>query len=272
MPQTAANWPDGPTAGAGFRPAVLLGLALGGFFDGILLHQILQWHHLLSLVSGVGSLREQVLWDGAFHALMYVVAGMGLWGLWRARGAIGAAPWQRLAGALLLGFGAWHILDAVLSHWLLGIHRIRVDSPDPLFWDLLWFAVFGLLPALAGWWMARRPPPATPPDAENRGRAARTLMALTLVTGALGAWSLRPAPEEGFTTIAFAPWVSGAEAVATIAAAEGRIVWADPDFAVVVASVPQDRRLELYAAGALLVGGAGLPAGCLAFSRPAPDA
>ena len=25
-----------------------LGFGIGGFFDGILLHQVLQWHHLLS--------------------------------------------------------------------------------------------------------------------------------------------------------------------------------------------------------------------------------
>jgi uncharacterized membrane protein len=27
---------------------LLFGLGLGGFFDGILLHQVLQWHHMLS--------------------------------------------------------------------------------------------------------------------------------------------------------------------------------------------------------------------------------
>lgn len=43
------------------RYALLLGIALGGFFDGILLHQILQWHHLLNLVPGVDDLRAQVL-------------------------------------------------------------------------------------------------------------------------------------------------------------------------------------------------------------------
>src|SRR5687768_8252330 len=36
-----------------FRWGAVLGFALGGFFDGILLHQILQWHHLLSLVPGI---------------------------------------------------------------------------------------------------------------------------------------------------------------------------------------------------------------------------
>ena len=89
---------DGPTHGVGtafagrrsagmdraalppLRWPLLLGFALGGFFDGILLHQILQWHHLLSLVPGVASLEAQVLWDGLFHLLMYVLAVAGLWG------------------------------------------------------------------------------------------------------------------------------------------------------------------------------------------------
>jgi uncharacterized membrane protein len=29
-------------------PGILLGIGLGGFVDGILLHQILQWHHMLT--------------------------------------------------------------------------------------------------------------------------------------------------------------------------------------------------------------------------------
>jgi uncharacterized membrane protein len=61
--------------------ATVLGVALGGFFDGILLHQILQWHHLLSLVPGFADMRLQILWDGYFHALMYFVAAAGLFGV-----------------------------------------------------------------------------------------------------------------------------------------------------------------------------------------------
>ena len=62
--------------------AALIGLVIA--FVGILLHQILQWHHLLSLVPGIGDLRAQVMWDGVFHALMYVIAAAGLVALWRA--------------------------------------------------------------------------------------------------------------------------------------------------------------------------------------------
>ncbi|WP_131728671.1 DUF2243 domain-containing protein, partial [Achromobacter xylosoxidans] len=69
------------------RAGGLLGFAMGGFFDGILLHQILQWHHLLSAIrTGIlGDLRMQVAVDGLFHALMYVVAAVGLWILYRTR-------------------------------------------------------------------------------------------------------------------------------------------------------------------------------------------
>ena len=67
----------------------LLGFGLGGFFDGILLHQVLQWHHLLSGVdcAAVQDVQVQILADGLFHVLMYILAGAGLWLLWRSRGS-----------------------------------------------------------------------------------------------------------------------------------------------------------------------------------------
>lgn len=58
----------------------VLGFALGGFFDGILLHQVLQWHHFLSLVPGEvwRDLRTQVLAHGWFHVAVYALATAGL--------------------------------------------------------------------------------------------------------------------------------------------------------------------------------------------------
>src|SRR5690606_9610654 len=77
-----------------------LGFALGGFFDGILLHQILQWHHLLSGLDGPRwrSLPVQVMADGLFHALMYVIALAGLWMLWKGRRAAALVTRQRFLG------------------------------------------------------------------------------------------------------------------------------------------------------------------------------
>lgn len=183
-----------------------LGFALSGFFDGILLHQILQWHHLLSAIRA-DDIRFQILMDGYFHLLMYAIAAFGLWLLWRARRSFetpGAS--QRLLAFVLIGFGVWHFVDAVASHWVLGIHRIRLDSDNPLAWDIGWLLAFGALPLAIGWMLRRGGPP------RAGAKAAAALMAL-IVVGA-GAWSSRPPPGQSFTTIVFAPGVSSADALA----------------------------------------------------------
>jgi uncharacterized membrane protein len=246
---------------AAMRWAVLLGVSLGGFFDGILLHQILQWHHLLSLAPGMADLRLQLLWDGYFHALMYLVAGLALWGLWRAMRRSEALGGARFAGALLLGFGLWHLLDAVLSHWLLGIHRIRVDVDDPLVWDLGWLAAFGLAPLALGWAFLRRGPP-------RAAGGGRTLALLAIALIGAGAGALRPAPGADVATVVFRNGLGPARAMQALADADARLVWADEGFGVVAVAVAPGDRWRLYRHGALLVSGAGLPAGCLAWSRP----
>lgn len=251
------------TGRAWIRWGIVLGFALGGFLDGILLHQILQWHHLLSLVPGMADLRTQVLWDGYFHALMYGVALAGLWGLWRARLD---APLQRgwmLVGALLIGFGLWHCVDAVLSHWILGIHRIRLDSPNVLLWDLIWLAGFGVVPALLGRLLLGRP---HTPGGSVLGSTLSVLIAALLTTG-LAAWSLQPPSGRQFTTIAFAPGVEPAQIFAAMRQVDARLVWSSPTMSVVVLDLEPARRWDFYRRGALLVSGAGLPAGCAGWSR-----
>jgi len=241
-----------------------LGFALGGFFDGILLHQILQWHHLLSLVPGIDDLRLQVLWDGYFHLLMYVIALAGLAGLWRAQRRSPFAWGLPLAGALLVGFGLWHVIDAVLSHWLLGIHRIRIDSGNPLAWDLGWLVVFGLAPLVAGWrWMKGR---GGVTGGGMRGAGAAMLLLGAFTTGA-GAWALLPPPGQNLTTVVFHPGAEARDVFAALDAVDGRLVWSDRKMGVVVMAVPKHRRWDLYRHGALLVSGSGAPAGCFNWSR-----
>ena len=45
------------------------------------LHQVLQWHHFLSLVGGqsLREIRTQIVADGLFHVAVYLVMGVGLW-------------------------------------------------------------------------------------------------------------------------------------------------------------------------------------------------
>src|SRR5688572_19102133 len=67
---------------------VLLGVGLGGFVDGIVLHQILQWHHLVSEPyppETVDNLKLNTLLDGLFHAFTWVMTVVGLALLWRVK-------------------------------------------------------------------------------------------------------------------------------------------------------------------------------------------
>ena len=135
----------------------LLGFSLGGLFEGILLHQILQWHHVL-LGLRLGALqhtRVQILVDGLFHLLMCLIAAAGVWSLWRGRHATDLLAGRTLLSHAMIGFGAWNVADALIAHWFTGIHRIRMDSPNPLAWDLLWLALFGLVPLIAGLLLSR---------------------------------------------------------------------------------------------------------------------
>ena len=48
---------------------VVLGFGMGGFLDGILLHQILQWHNMLSTVlppTTLEAMHTNMLWTDSF--------------------------------------------------------------------------------------------------------------------------------------------------------------------------------------------------------------
>jgi uncharacterized membrane protein len=239
----------------------LLGVALGGFFDGVLLHQVLQWHHLLSLVPGedLRRIEVQILWDGLFHVLMYAIALVGLWLLLGARSGF-AAPGggRRLLAAVLIGFGAWNVIDVVGFHWLAHIHRIRVDVPadDRLRWDLLWLALFAAPPLVAAWLVERRQRGGMPPAA---------LAALVVVAAGL---SLRPPPDADARTVLFRADMSAAQVFAAVAAVDGRVLAVAGEGRLVSMVLPEGAAgWRLYRYGALAVGGPGSPAACLNWSR-----
>ena len=239
---------------------LLIGLALGGFFDGILLHQILQWHHLLSNVDAVRDMRMQLLADGIFHALMYVIAAIGLALLWRGRHALAeAGTGRRLSATALLGFGAWHIVDGVLSHWVTGIHRIKVDSPTPLVWDLLWFVGFGVLPAVVGWWLLRG---TGTRDGGSGRRAAAALGLSAVVAGPFAALPTAADPTQ--VVVLFAPGVSSGQAFNALAAVDARVVWVDRFGGLWAVRLDDPNRAwRLYRSGAMLVSNTAFSLGCI---------
>lgn len=141
-----------PATGRGtVLPSVLLGVGLGGFADGIVLHQVLQWHHMVSdqaccPTSTVEGLEHNTLADGLFHAATWLVTLAGSLAVVRAwrRGDL-APAWRAHVGALLVGWGLFNLADTV-NH-VLGFHHVRDDLGGPVGWDVGFF-VFAL--ALVG--------------------------------------------------------------------------------------------------------------------------
>src|ERR1700709_512489 len=91
--------------GAIISSGILLGTGLGGFFDGILLHQILQWHNMLSSVTPSTDLvrmKYNMMWDGFFHALTWAAVVLGIYLLFRAGTRSNAAWTGRLLGGTML--------------------------------------------------------------------------------------------------------------------------------------------------------------------------
>lgn len=139
----------GPLIAAG----IFLGLGLGGFVDGILLHQLLQWHHMLSSVRPtitVSDLELNMLWDGLFESATWVLTVVGLVLLWRA-GERDDVPWslKTFVGSLLVGWGSFNVVEGVIDHQILGIHHVKPGSNE-LAWDL-GFLALGAILAVAGW-------------------------------------------------------------------------------------------------------------------------
>jgi uncharacterized membrane protein len=145
---------------------LLLGAGLGGFVDGIVLHQILQWHNMLSGQLPPDTLvraKVNMYWDGLFHAAVWVLTACGLAMLWAATGRADVPHSGRtLAGGLLLGWGLFNVVEGLIDHELLGLHHVYEYTPNHLPADLAFLALgLALLLAGAGLVRAGRAQPGT---------------------------------------------------------------------------------------------------------------
>lgn len=134
---------------------VLLGMGAAAFFDGIVLHQILQWHHMVSSIrplNNAANIELNTFWDGVFHvgASLLTVAGLILF--WRATANSKVAlSLKTFAGAFLIGAGAFDFVEGLVNHQILGIHHVK-PGPNQLAWDI-GFLTLGLSLAVAGWFL-----------------------------------------------------------------------------------------------------------------------
>ena len=147
-----------PRHGRLVAAGILLGVGLGGFFDGIVLHQILQWHHLVSTPHPPDTLERlelNTLFDGLFHAATWVVTVVGVFTLLSSDGARAELGGTRtLIGGALVGWGGFNLVEGVVDHHLLNLHHVR-PGPDELLYDL-GFLAWGALMVVGGALLLRR--------------------------------------------------------------------------------------------------------------------
>ena len=137
----------------------LIGIGMGGLVDGIVFHQILQLHNMLSArfpVRGVDvqtlavNLEINMFWDGLFHAFTWMMTALGLAMLWRAFGRANVPhSGKTFFGALLLGWGLFNLVEGVIDHHLLQVHHV-VETEGHLVWDLA-FLTSGVILVAVGW-------------------------------------------------------------------------------------------------------------------------
>lgn len=136
---------------------VFMGIGLGGFFDGILFHQLLQIHNMLSAKfpkTSIANMEINMFWDGLFHTLTYTMTLVGLGLLWKA-GKRSDVPWsgKTFMGAMLLGWGLFNFVEGIINHHILQIHHV-VETHGLSAFDYA-FAASGVILIIAGW-MAMR--------------------------------------------------------------------------------------------------------------------
>lgn len=156
------------------RGSVILGVGRGGFVDGIVLHQVLQWHHMLTATARHGAndladLEANTFADGLFHSATWLIVVGGLLRVWSAPRSEPELPhsWRAVVGGLLFGWGAFNGVEGLVNHHLLGIHHVRDDVSDPVPWDVGFLALAVLLAAI-GFIVSVRP--SVSPDTANDER------------------------------------------------------------------------------------------------------
>jgi uncharacterized membrane protein len=137
--------------------AVLLGVGLGGFVDGILLHQMLQWHNMVSNwypPTTMETMSLNMTWDGIFHALVWLFTFIGVLMLKAAYRGQPIPSLTKFLGGMIFGWGLFNLLEGIIDHQILGVHYVR-QVPNYTIYNLSFLAIMGVGFIVIGWLMMR---------------------------------------------------------------------------------------------------------------------
>ena len=144
----ASRYPLTESTVAHFGPLIaastLIGIGMGGFMDGIVLHQIFQVHNMLSAripPTSLANMEVNMVWDGLFHAFTWLTTFVGVVMLFRA-GHKANVPWsgRTFAGGLLQGWAVFNIVEGIIDHHILHLHHV-IERLGPSIADWVFLAV-----------------------------------------------------------------------------------------------------------------------------------
>jgi len=125
-----------------FIAGLILGLGLLGAIDGIVFHQLLQWHHMVLS----DNIQLEIFTDGLFTALF---SAKLLWGgvkiFQDARKNQLGSSWRIFLGGIFIGGGAFNLVEVIVDHHILQVHRVKPMAENPLMYDLAFLAIGALL-------------------------------------------------------------------------------------------------------------------------------
>ena len=104
-----------------FTGSFLLGIGTVGMLDGIIFHQILQWHSIYMFTNRF----YQIVSDGIFHLFVTVIIFIGAIILWRSDPSDSGNNKYTFLGGLFLGAGIFNFLEGIINHHILQIHHVK---------------------------------------------------------------------------------------------------------------------------------------------------
>lgn len=119
--------------------SIILGIGIGGFIDGIFLHQILQWHGMVSNKLPIDTIvgkSVNMFWDGIFHVVTLLAVVVGIASLVRLLKRKNINPSPRLVwGGLFAGWGIFNLVEGLIHHHLLKFHNVNEFSMQQDLWN-----------------------------------------------------------------------------------------------------------------------------------------
>ncbi len=119
--------------------SIILGIGIGGFIDGILFHQILQWHGMFTNklpADTVVNKSVNMFWDGIFHLLTLTAVIIGIISLIRLLKKKNINPSPKLVlGGFFAGWGLFNFVEGIIHHHILKFHNVKEFSQNPDIWN-----------------------------------------------------------------------------------------------------------------------------------------